>query len=346
LTLMSASAWAQGGGWEVEAHVGGAIVNNLDDGAGTLPPAGTPFTTVAAQPGRLVPSWYFGDGAALLNDVLAGVSLPDRITPMDFVLTGRAGERGNGVHFGVRVARALTPRFGAEFNLDVASAPVTFTSGAEIGLQTSSDSFETALNGLISTGPFANGSTASTVLIEDDDGRQVTVTGALTVNLASAGTVLPYVTLGAGVVSSRGDLPTASVDGSYAFDFLGIAPLAESDSVQVTYDASDNVLVGVFGGGVKAMLNATSGIRADVRVHVGSQTVHSRLDARPAMVPDPNPATWFALATLTSPSLQLSNNPALAPTSLSGAAVTDFETFSADGQFRQVLVSVGYFWRF
>jgi len=344
--LVSAPAWAQGSGWEVEVHGGGALVNNLGGGSGGVPPPGATFTTFLGLPSRHVSSWYVGDGPDVMNSVLAGLGVPDRITPMDPTLTSRIGERGNGGHFGFRVARALTPRFGAEFNVDVASAAVTLASGVLTSLQASSDSFRSAINGLLATGPFTNVSTTSTVATQDDEGRQVTVTGALTINLATQGRVIPYATVGGGVVSNGGDLPTTDINGAYSFTAFGVAPLSESDRVQVRYAADDNTPVGVVGGGVKAMLTANSGVRGDVRVHFGSHTVQTLLDANPGSVPDSNPLTQFVIATVTSPSLQFTNVPAGLDTTLSGNAIADFETFSADGLFRQVLVSIGYFWRF
>ena len=55
--------------WEVACH-GGAIFNaHASEGGIALPAAGAPFTTIAGAPSRHVASWFFGDGAALLNAV-------------------------------------------------------------------------------------------------------------------------------------------------------------------------------------------------------------------------------------------------------------------------------------
>src|SRR5690349_11196250 len=53
--------------WEIEAHWGGAFAN-APAGATALPNVGVPFTTFTGFPSRTIPSWYFGDGAALANE--------------------------------------------------------------------------------------------------------------------------------------------------------------------------------------------------------------------------------------------------------------------------------------
>src|SRR5262245_9113904 len=44
--------------WEVEFHVGGSFVSSDPDGAGNLPAAGPPFTTVVGTTSRQTSSWY------------------------------------------------------------------------------------------------------------------------------------------------------------------------------------------------------------------------------------------------------------------------------------------------
>ena len=47
------------------------------EGSVTLPPAGAPIVTSSPIfPSRQVPSWFFGDGATLLNDVNADFGTP------------------------------------------------------------------------------------------------------------------------------------------------------------------------------------------------------------------------------------------------------------------------------
>ena len=345
--LVPITVLGQSRSWEIEFHGGGGFVNTLSGGTGTLPAPGGPFTSVTGSTSRAVSSWYVGDGAELANHVLSSFGVPERITSLDSVLNNRLAERGNGGGFGFRVGREITPRFGAEFNLDFTAAPVDLTVGALAGIEASSDSFVPAFaDGLLSTGPFRSVTAASEFQAATGEGNQIAATGALSINLTTGGRVTPYAAVGAGVIMNNGDTPTVDLDGSYAFDILGFFPIAESDSVRIRHVIDDKVFIGVFGGGVKALLTQRSGIRVDARVHVGSHTVWTLLSADPGMVASPGPATDLAIATFLPPVIQLSNSDARGPTTLSGATISDFESFTADGMLSQVLVTVGYFWRF
>lgn len=95
------------------------------------------------------------------------------------------------------------------------------------------------------------------------------------------GRVIPYATVGAGIISNRGDTATADLDSNYSLLLGGVLPLIETDSVSLLHSIDDNVFVGVFGGGVKFFLAQRSGIRVDVRVHLSDNTVRTLLDANP-----------------------------------------------------------------
>ena len=64
--------------WRVHRGRGGG------QGTRTLPPAGPPIVTSSPIfPSRAVPSWFFGDGASLLNAVNAEFDLAAQVTPLD-----------------------------------------------------------------------------------------------------------------------------------------------------------------------------------------------------------------------------------------------------------------------
>ena len=70
LLVFAASATAQEREkWEVEFHGGGMLVNNPTGGTASLPDPGPAFITELGRPSRRESSWYFGDGALLLNQV-------------------------------------------------------------------------------------------------------------------------------------------------------------------------------------------------------------------------------------------------------------------------------------
>src|SRR4249919_2189956 len=77
-------AAAQGPGWEIEGYGGIVAARTASDGNRTLPPAGAPLVTSSPIfPTREVPSWFFGDGATLMNGVNADFGIAGRITPLD-----------------------------------------------------------------------------------------------------------------------------------------------------------------------------------------------------------------------------------------------------------------------
>ena len=343
LLVVPVPVMAQSGGWEFEVHGGGLLMANASGGSGSLPDLGSSFTTVTSRSSRHVASWFFGDGAELFNGTAAGLGIPERITSLDPVLNNPLAERQDGGSFGFRVSREVTPRVAAEFNFDFTSTPLEMPAASVAGIQASSTSFVPAWNALLDTGPFVGVRVGSTDTIQDSEGTQMVGTGALNINLTTQGRFIPYVTVGAGVISNTGDTPTANLEGSYTFDIFDAFPTNETDKVSLHHAIDDNVFVGVFGGGVKVFLTPRSGIRVDVRVHLGATTGQTLLDAKPDVATS-SPA--FALASRTDPSIQFSNDPSIGEEStLTGPDIDGFQSFSVGGVQSQILVTGGYFWK-
>src|SRR6476646_4674631 len=64
-------------GWQIEGHVGVIPGSSISNGTSSMPGPGPTFTTFQGLTSRFVPSWYFGDGALLANQVAhAIVSAP------------------------------------------------------------------------------------------------------------------------------------------------------------------------------------------------------------------------------------------------------------------------------
>ena len=353
------STGTSGGRWEIEGHAGGAFESSAAGGTSSLPPAGAAFTTYLGLSSRRASSWYFGDGAVLMNQILASfrsITATGRITSLDPALTQAGASRSSGAGFGFRVGRAITPRFGAEFTLDAARAPLKLTDALRSSVETSRASFIDAWNdrtGVINTGGgvvFTNPSVTSVSSFDDERGRRVFATGALTVNLVTRGRLTPYVTAGAGLVANTGGAPSATVTGNYRFTSLNAAApgtfqVDETDSVAIRIvPTRDRAPVGVFGGGVRIAGSPRWGIRADVRAYVGTNTIDTLVDATPR-VATATPSGYIA-STLT-PSLQFSNNPSTGQSStLSGPPIAGFRTFAGSETAPHVVGSVGYFVRF
>jgi hypothetical protein len=348
---MSGEAFAQGHGWEVEVHGGGAFVTNLTGGTRTLP-SSTPLATPAPQfPSRRVSTWFAGAGSTLANEVAGLFAVSGRITPLDAILNQPLGERGNGGSVGFRVSRVLTPRFSAEFNFDYAATSLEVPSAVSSGVQTTATSFKATFDGYLAVPPFGTANFPSSVTssgsVAGGGGSQILATGAITYNLLTAGKFIPYATGGFGVISDGGDAPSAQIDGQYSVRILTTPWIEETDRVSFAYDADDKVFVGVLGGGVKVQLSPRSGIRGDVRVHLGSRTVRTLLDANPS-VRISTAQLAAVIGTPTNPSIVFSNNPTVTnfSSSLSGPALDGFEAYTVDGMVTQTLVSAGYFFRF
>lgn len=288
-------------------------------------------------------SWLFGDGAQLVNAHAAAANLTARIVPLDAVLGRALADRRSGGGFGFRVARDLTPRVAAEFSFDHASTPFAISRRAELGVETSAASFRHAHEAGFLFVPATGRTFTASATIQDGGGSQSIATGAVRITLAR-GRVAPYATVGVGIASYRGEPPAAALEGSYAFNYLGIFPFRETDSVAIRQTSDDRSLVGVIGGGLNGYLTQRSGIRLDVRVHVGKATDRVLLDATPTVTPGTPTIQIFVQNT---PALTFTNaaQPAI-PTNLSGPAVDDFVTFESSGLRRTVQLSVGYFFRF
>jgi hypothetical protein len=336
--------------WELDFHVGGAFVDKPTAGSpiGAFP-VGEAFPPSMIRPGRYASTWFFGDGAVLLNQAAAGfVGIPvaARMTPLDPMLTRASVERGHGLNLGVRLSRRLAPRWRAEFSVDSLAGTLKLTDAAVQSIEAARASFSPVWDGIIATGGgvlFANGNTSSTsALVTGTDSRQTSVTGAVNFALSSGTRLTPYLTAGAGVLVHSGDLPTATLTGSYQFRFLGTAPFNESDVVKVHFAMKDRVPVGLFGGGVKYALSPRQGLRLDVRVHLSPNSLDTLVDAHPSSVLG-SPA--FVIASGTSPSLVFSNTPATR-SSLTGPAISDLKTFTGEGYELQTSLTLGYSLRF
>lgn len=340
-----------GAKWAIDAHVGGGFGKQPTRGTpiGAFPP-GVSFTTLGGRPSRYASTWYFGDGAALINQIAAGFTGPTAVatsvTPLDPVLTAASLERKRGVSVGGRLSRRLTRIVSGEFGIESMTGSVNMTDTALAGLEATRASFTPMWNALLATGRglfLSPVVTSTSTPPNKTDSRQTMVTGAANFELPVNGRVVPYATVGGGILIRSGDLPTATLTGNYQFRFAGNGgAFNASDVVEVRFAAKDRAAVGLFGGGVKFALSARQGLRADVRVYVSTNSLDTFVDARPSSVAG-SPA--FFISSATTPSLVFSNTPATRA-NLTGPAITDLKTFTGSGREIQTNLTVGYFVRF
>jgi opacity protein-like surface antigen len=350
--VATATQASAGQGWEIDVHGGALMSTNPTSGTSALPPAGPdlPLNGPASNSiTRRVPSWYLGDGAAILNQIL-GARSPVKIEPLDPILQSRVVERQSGSSVGVRVDRLLTPRFGVEFALDSTQGQLTLRSTTKNLITASQASFLATWNTLLNAPSGGSQVVTSDAALDDERGRQVVTAGALLINLLSSASLSPYVAVGAGYIAGRNGAPSVTLVGNYDFMFpsIQIAPiprlhLNDTDTVKIQAVAK-NSITWVFGGGVKYAVGKRWGVRADLRDYVNRDVIRINLTTAPntAFVGSPGTVT-FALSQ-TSPLLIFSSSP-LALSTLS-TAIADFQTFVGTGVVNQINASAGVFWRF
>jgi hypothetical protein len=210
------------------------------------------------------------------------------------------------------------------------------------GIEAARASFVPALTALIANGPFVGPTVTSVSTIQDIGGRQTFTTGAFNINLKTAGKAIPYVSVGGGFRTNTGGTPNASLEGNYRFQTLGLFPMNETDSVTLRTSIRDGA-VGVVGGGLKLFVSRRVGVRFDLRAFLDKGSTGTLVNtgshgstASPAGV----------AASLTTPSIQFSNNPALGPSSLSGSPLSNFQSFEGRGLQSQTNITAGLFLRF
>lgn len=332
--------------WEVEVHGGVLASTNPDSGTAALPPLGPNIPAPGPLPTsftRRVPSWYFGDGAAILNGILG--QSPTQIVPLDPALQSRIVDRQAGGSLGVRVDRALSNRFAVEFSLDAAQGPLALRSASKQIVTASAASFTPVWTTLLT--PAAGDATAftSNATFDDNRGGQVITAGSLLINFLSESAFKPYLAVGAGYIAAS-DGPSATLVGNYRFVFAPgsvLLPINETDTVKIQAVAK-NTMTWVIGGGVKYALGDRWGVRADLRDYVNHDVVRTVVTTTPTSVSGSTPTTLTFAFTQTAPLIIFSTSPLTASTL--STTLNQFQTFKGTGIVNQINVTAGIYWRF
>jgi hypothetical protein len=331
--------------WEIEGYGGFSGATSASSGTAALPPAGAPIPSLSPIfPSRATASWFFGDGAAMLNDVNAEFGVPARLTPLDAVLASPGLDYSNAVVLGVRLRRALTARFSAEVSFDMFPGSGDVSREFLDAVEETRLSFEDAFRGLFTSGPFASVDVAT--LFDRSSGSlgEIALTGALNWQLGS-GSWVPYLTFGGGMISGAGDLSTIDLEGRYAFVPADAPelPFAETDRITIRVNRG-TTFAGLAGAGLRHDLSERWGLRIDGRVFVGPQNSRLVIDAGPEVALH---APGDYLESLTNPNIQFSNDPATGRRStLSAPPLDGFVAFEGTGVQTRFLVTVGVVVRF
>ena len=340
------SAAAQTGstkiGWEIEG-VGGVSISRLPStGDAALPPAGATITTTSVLfPSRAVPSWFFGDGAELLNGVNTRFGVA-QIVPLDPALGAVGLNASTGATFGVRLRRGLTPHWTLEAALDVMRGSANITDDLIAAAETTRASFETAFAGLLGSSPlFVNPQISATMTRPSGASRDIAITGAAVRSFGTS-SFQPYVTLGGGLLTSAGDA-TLTLKGRYQFSIAGEVPIDESDTLTVRA-TQERTLVALVGGGVRHDLSARLGLRIDARALIGAQGSRLLVDGTPDIAIG-TPADF--IESFTNPAIQFSNNPSTGRRSSLGEPNLDgFAVFTGTGTQVRTIITGGIYFKF
>jgi len=317
--------------WEIEAYGGFIAGQASSSGTRTLPPAGPPIVTSSPIfPSRAVPSWLFGDGASLLNAVNTEFDLAAQVTPLDPALAPLDVPRT--ANFGARLRRRMAPHWDLEIGFDTTASAAIDTDALGAAVEATRGSFQNAMAQLLATGPFSGVTVTAAGEAAPGSRRETALTLAFNRSFGGPGGFVPYATFGGGVGIGSGAAPAVTLEGHYSFVLLGQIGFAETDRVQVRYDNGTAFLV-VAGGGVHRDFSSRWGLRIDARVLIGPDTTRVGIDATPAVATAGTERGF--VESFTSPSIQFSNdNGSGRVSSLSGAALSDFEAFKGGTRAR------------
>lgn len=332
---------AQDRRWEVEGYAGVLAAQPTSAGTRTLPPAGPPIvTSTPTFPAHATSSWFFGDGASLLNGLLQDFGLASRISPLDGMLAPIGTRRT--AAFGLRVRRWLTTRTALEISVEGPAGRAIDTGKLASAVDTSTTGFGAAFHDLFSSGPFAASTVVTQQATVDGPYDETAVTAAFNHDIGRARGWQPYVTVGGGAVFPTKFVFSASIQGRYTTAILGEVPIAEADSVSL-HVARSTTFAAVAGGGVRRSLSPKWSLRFDARWLIGPDTTRMTLDAQPLVVHG-TPAGF--IESFTNPAIQFSNDPATGRvSSLSGAPLTNVDVFKG-GVIARTILSVAISRRF
>ena len=330
--------------WEIEFKVrlGTSVVTS--EGSGSLPGAGATFTTIGNSETRRVTSWLFGDGASLLNDVLASLGRPERVLPLDQLLNTAAVEHSTENGFGVRISRRWTKNLWIEIDGDYSRASFTLLPSVIPGLLDTHESFANAFSGLVASGQgaaFFNPVLDSQVLAGDGEGHEILVTGSLRWEFGSGWNRLKFYVQGGGGMAWGLGGAVAILTENYSFGLPSGARIDETDIVNIDFSGGIG-LVATGGGGLRFRVTRASGVRVDARALLVQDHVNTLVSTTPTIsMSQPTDAIWSSLT----PGIQFSTDPAHV-SNLSAPALSSFKALSGSGYKPRYAVSVGYYFTF
>jgi hypothetical protein len=261
--------------WELSV-VGGVAVHNGTEGSSALPPRGNNYT-VFIRPllwvSRSVPSWFFGDGAALFNEAADRVGSVPHITPLDPMLTSSVVEPSR-ASVGFRLSREIKRWAAAEISIE-RSGGLTLSDRAVTGIHASQNSYAPAFRAV--TAGFTDAQSA----IKTHGGFVALSTIDLVLELPKYRRLEPFVVVGGGALHTGGSTPTATLTGTYdPGPGAGVTSDPIIDTVHLDFAPSNRwSYVSVLGGGVKIPIKSHFGIAIESRTYIYDNPISTSLSA-------------------------------------------------------------------
>lgn len=340
----TSASQSSGSPWELRLYGGGALNRVPGEPTVALPPPGPPITTASPIfPSRRVPSWFFGDGASLLNAASAELQVGSRLAPLDEALAEAAGRAGQGALFGASLSRRLTPRLAAIVAVDLLPGSQRVTDEFLAAVEAARTSFQSTFSSVLATGPLTDIVVSATATPSGRGARDMAATGGLQLTVGSLAGRPAYVMGGLGLMAGIGAGARVDLEGQYRFRITGVAPISETDRVTVRFRRPPG-LVAVTGVGLHQPLRGAWRWHLEGRVLWAKAAGEVLLDATP-VVTTGAPADF--IETLTYPSIQFSNSSITGRRStLSGDALAGFPAVSRAGLQLRTIVTVGIARRF
>jgi len=315
-----------------------------------------------------VPSWFFGAGAALLNEVNQTDRIPGGlITPADRVLTGKDLDSGWTAAVGIRMIRPIARRTRLDLAANITESPFVFSSGSRTRLnQTRTDFvrwFSAATSGLGAVADVSasmESSTASHSALE--------ATASIRFALFEDASRSVYVKTGAGVLAAFSRGGNLTLRGEYRFTTPGniAAPFGreyhESDTLHVRLEGQRFAPTMCVGAGWTQRFSGKTGLTFEAVMSARHLRRSLFIDAVPATatIADPSLVRSGVLTVIGVPvqlpyvgdpilALVFNNNAETAemlPSSLSGAPVRGFQTYQGRGWDLHIVPSVSFYFRF
>jgi hypothetical protein len=327
--------------WEIEVHAGAVAARTASDGRQTLPAPGAAIVTSSPLfPSRQVPSWFFGDGATLVNDVNDEFGGASAIATLDPLFASVSGSR-TGV-FGARLRRSLSPATTFELSVD-ALGSATISPDVAASIESARASFGATFTELLGSGPFTSLAADAAASVTGATGRrEFAITGAFNRDVGTLGPLTPYLTFGGGILMGSGAGPSAELSGHYRFSILGQVPVDETDRVRIDFERP-LAFTAVAGGGVRRDLSEKWAFRVDVRAFIGPDSTEIRVSTDP-VVQRGAPAGF--VESFTNPAIQFSNDPGTGRQSSLSAPMLDNTTVFSGGIRTRTIVTVAIARRF